>query len=105
MLKLAIILLITTINVTSTVTAASSSTASYTSGITEEKCAMEEEFHGASGISLGAKEEHAWWDDDDSEEYPNRSNHVGIQKMYHVKLQQENIDGEYGGTRKLKQIH
>lgn len=75
MLKLALILLITTINVTATATAASSSTVSYTSGITEEKCVMEEEFHGASGISLGAKEEHAWWDDDDSEEYPNTSKH------------------------------
>eukprot|EP00956_Cyclotella_meneghiniana_P002223 scaffold2498_cov74-Cyclotella_meneghiniana.AAC.7 len=36
---------------------------------------MEEEFHGASAISLGANEEHAWWDDDDSEEYPKTSNH------------------------------
>jgi hypothetical protein len=53
-------------NVTST---ADPSSVSYTSGIADEKCVLEEEFHGASSLNLGAHHEHnAWWDDDDIDE-------------------------------------
>lgn len=48
--------------------AASSSSMSYTAGITEEKCVLEEEFHGASSLSTH-NDEHAWWDDDETDYY------------------------------------
>ena len=47
---------------------ATASSVSYTAGITEEKCVLEEEFHGASSLSTH-HDEHAWWDDDGTDDY------------------------------------
>jgi hypothetical protein len=52
-------------------TASSSSSISYTAGITEEKCVLEEEFHGLSS-EMRLKDHHeerAWWDEDEPDDY------------------------------------
>ncbi|KAL7513333.1 hypothetical protein ACHAXN_010502 [Cyclotella atomus] len=69
-LHIVMALLAKSINAASS-TAAPSSSISYTTGITEEKCVLEEEFHGLSSeIRLeGHHEEHAWWDDDETDDY------------------------------------
>lgn len=59
-----------------TSTNAPSSSALYTAGTAEEKCVLEEEFHGASSFDLSTNDdEHPWWDECESDGHPGDTSH------------------------------
>ena len=76
--------LISILIISTAATVDSSRTASYTSGVVDEKCVLEEEFHGASSLSLGSDDDGAaWWDDDDSDDSLGEESTLESRNIHH----------------------